>query len=177
MRILRGKWQGRAIPFPEGAPTRPLTEKAREALFNILSHRWRIEGSRVIDLFAGTGAVGLEFLSRGATHAIFVEKDYRAAQALRQLLRDWEAPAELHQVDVISFLRCSPTEADFIFAGPPFRYWKKKDLLTLIFQNRWLRSGGCLILEHPTYEDYNEYPGFWRSERYVASTLSFFIGL
>ena len=175
MRILRGKWRGREVPFPKGAPTRPLTEKAREALFNILSYRWHIEGSRVIDLFAGSGTVGLEFLSRGAAHAIFVEKDPKAAATLRRLIEEWQAPATLYQMDVMAFLAQAPQEADFIFAGPPFRYWQKRSLVERILQGGWLRPGGCFILEHPLYEKYEDLPHFWRSEKYVASRLSFFV--
>ncbi|MCS7297674.1 MAG: 16S rRNA (guanine(966)-N(2))-methyltransferase RsmD [Bacteroidia bacterium] len=176
MRIIRGKWQGRQIPFPKGAPTRPLTEKAREALFNILSNRWTIEGSRVIDLFAGAGTVGLEFLSRGAAHVTFVERDNQAASLLRSLVHQWNAPAEVYQEDVLQFLQRPPQPADFVFAGPPFRYWQKKLVITLIFSRGWLCPGGCFILEHPVYESYREMPYFWREERYVASALSFFRG-
>lgn len=178
MRILQGKWQGRTVPFPSGAPTRPLTEKAREALFHILSHRWRISGAKVLDLFAGSGMVGLEFLSRGASQATFVEKDPKAVQALRQLLQAWQAESQATVIaqDVLTFLSGTPQPMDFIFAGPPFRYWQKKTLLEKLLTGGWLRKGGCCILEHPTYESYADYPGFWRSERYVASQLSFFLG-
>lgn len=162
------------MPFPEGAPTRPLTEKAREALFNILSHRWQVEGSHVIDLFAGAGTVGLEFLSRGAAQATFVEKDPRAAAMLRRLLQAWNAPATLYQMDVMDFLAREPQPVDFIFAGPPFRFWQKKTLIERILGGGWLRPGGCFILEHPLYEQYQEHPHFWRQETYVASGLSFF---
>lgn len=178
MRILQGKWQGRTVPFPTGAPTRPLTEKAREALFHILSHRWHIEGACVLDLFAGSGAVGLEFLSRGASHVTFVEKDPRAAQTLQKLLYHWQAQnqATVLQQDALAFLDSPPQAMDFIFAGPPFRYWQKKILLQKLLTGGWLRKRGCCILEHPTYESYHTYPGFWRTERYVASQLSFFLG-
>ncbi|GIV23964.1 MAG: 16S rRNA (guanine(966)-N(2))-methyltransferase RsmD [Bacteroidia bacterium] len=178
MRILQGKWQGRTIPFPTGAPTRPLTEKAREALFNILTHRWSLQGKEAIDLFAGSGSVGLEFLSRGAAHVTFVEKDLRAITSLRQLLTQWNALscATLLPTNVETFLQSTPKPADFIFAGPPFRYWHKRRLITLILQKGWLKPGGCFILEHPLYESYADMPGFWREEKYVASRLSFFLG-
>lgn len=175
MRILQGKWRGRTVPFPDGAPTRPLTEKAREALFNILSHRWTIEGAKVLDLFAGSGTVGLEFLSRGASHATFVENDPKAAATLRALISAWQAPAILYQMDVIRFLEREAEPMDFIFAGPPFRYWQKKKLIELIQTKGWLCKGGCFILEHPIYESYSSYKGYWRTEKYVASSLSFFL--
>ncbi|MCX7652958.1 MAG: 16S rRNA (guanine(966)-N(2))-methyltransferase RsmD [Bacteroidia bacterium] len=175
MRILRGKWRGRTVPFPEGAPTRPLTEKAREALFNILSHHWKIEGTKVLDLFAGSGAVGLEFLSRGSAHATFVENNPKAAVALKALLTAWNAPASVYQMDALNFLEGTSQPMDFIFAGPPFRYWQKKKLIELIQNRGWLRKGGCFILEHPIYESYSHYKGYWRTESYVASSLSFFL--
>lgn len=178
MRILRGKWQGRTVPFPKGAPTRPLTEKAREALFNILTYRWAIEGAEAMDLFAGSGAIGLEFLSRGAARVRFVEKDPQAIRHLRTLLAAWgvQNQAVVLGGDVLSYLSGNPEPADFIFAGPPFRFWQKKLLVERVLEGGWLKKGGCFILEHPLYEQYDTHPAFWRQERYVASGLSFFVG-
>ncbi len=177
MRILQGKWRGRVIPFPEGAPTRPLTEKAREALFHILAHRARLEGAGVIDLFAGSGSVGLEFLSRGARWVRFVERDEVAVRQLRRLLAAWgaEKEAQVIRADVLRYLEGPVEPADYIFAGPPFRDWRKRAVLERIFERGWLTPQGVFILEHPVYERYDDHPAFWRQEKYVASLLSFFL--
>lgn len=177
MRILQGKWQGRLIPFPQGAPTRPLTEKAREALFNILSHRSPLAGASVIDLFAGSGSVGLEFLSRGARFVRFVEKDPQAVRHLQRLLAEWGAQgcSQVIYSDVRRYLEGPVEPADYIFAGPPFRYWEKRTILERVFERGWLTPQGVFILEHPVYERYDDHPAFWRQEKYVASRLSFFL--
>ncbi|MCS7162534.1 MAG: RsmD family RNA methyltransferase [Bacteroidia bacterium] len=177
MRILQGKWRGRAIPFPAGTPTRPLTGKAREALFQILAHHWRLTDSCVLDLFAGSGSVGLEFLSRGAAQVVFVEVHPIAASHLRRVVEAWAVAdrAHVYEEDVLAFLRRSSTPMDFIFAGPPFRYWPKRTVAELILTRNWLKPGGCFILEHPPYEDYSDLAGFWQKRRYVTSCLSFFV--
>lgn len=177
MRILQGEWQGRSIPFPRGISARPLTEKAREALFHILTHHWgSLTGCQAIDLFAGCGTVGLEFLSRGAAYITFVEKEALAARSLHTLLQAWGAAhrSRVLLMQVETFLQQPAEPADFIFAGPPFRYWRKKILISLILERGWLNPGGCFILEHPLYESYEEMPYFWRVAQYVSSKLSFF---
>ncbi len=176
MRILRGKWRGRAIDFPGAASTRPLSARAREALFNTLESRWSIPGKRVLDLFAGSGAVGLEFLSRGAAHCTFVEKDPVVLRHLRQLVERWGISLQVQVVaaDVLDFLAGPPQSFDFIYIGSPYRYWKRAAVLEAV-RGGWIGPGGCYVLEHPLYESYADRPGFWRAARYLSGLLSFFV--
>jgi len=131
----------------------------------------------VIDLFAGSGSVGLEFLSRGARWVRFVERDEVAVRHLRRLLAAWgaEKEAQVIRADVLRYLEGPVEPADYIFAGPPFRDWRKRAVLERVFERGWLTQQGVFILEHPVYERYDDHPAFWRQEKYVASLLSFFL--
>ena len=176
VRILRGKWRGRPIPFPGSPHTRPLSERAREGLFNSLEARTTLTGKTVIDLFAGSGAIGLEFLSRGAAACTFVEKDPQVFAHLKRLIEAWGLTAQtrLVQSDVVAFLQGAVQPADFIFIGAPYRYWQRKTVLQLICERGWLRPGGYAILEHPLYESYDEWASLVHKARYLSGCLSIF---
>jgi len=176
VRILRGKWRGRSIAFPGAPSTRPLSERAREGLFNSLEARTSIANKTVLDLFAGSGAIGLEFLSRGASACTFVEKDPGVLTHLRNLVREWDIQSfvQIIQADVLVFLKGPVIAADFIYIGAPYRYWQRKTVLSLIRERGWLRPGGYCILEHPLYESYSDWEGFIHRARYLSGCLSFF---
>lgn len=126
MRIVAGQWRGRALVAPAGSATRPTADRVRQALFDMLLHapwssRGSIEGARVLDVFAGTGAFGLEALSRGAAHATFIECDRAALAALRANIAACRAQ---HQSTVLAIdvLSTPPGEAaSLIFLDPPYR--------------------------------------------------------
>jgi len=176
MRILRGKWRGRPVVFPGSPTTRPLSERAREGLFNSLESRTNLVGKEVIDLFAGSGAIGLECLSRGAAFCLFVEKAPSVVRHLRRLLSEWgiEAQAQVIQADVQTFLQGPVKSADFIYVGAPYRYWQRPHVLDEIYHRGWLRQGGYCVLEHPLYESYAQRPGFVHSARYLSGCLTLF---
>jgi 16S rRNA (guanine966-N2)-methyltransferase len=121
MRIIAGQWGGRRLVTPRGQRTRPTSDRVREALFSILGP---LDGARVLDLFAGSGALGLEALSRGAAHATFVERERAALRALRDNAADLGADAEVVAADVTVFLRAARergAQYDLIFLDPPYR--------------------------------------------------------
>ena len=119
MRIIAGRWRGRPIAAPPGQDTRPTSDRVREALFSMLASRLgSFEGLQVADLFAGSGALGLEALSRGAAHCVFVEKDRRAVDAIRANLAALGASGEvLARSAEHSAL---PAPADLAFLDPPY---------------------------------------------------------
>jgi 16S rRNA (guanine966-N2)-methyltransferase len=125
MRIVAGTWRGRAIVAPPGHATRPTADRVRQALFDMLLHapwagRGMIEGANVLDIFAGTGALGLEALSRGAAHATFIERDRAALTALRANIAACRAQ-DLITVLAIDALATPPGEpASVIFLDPPY---------------------------------------------------------
>jgi 16S rRNA (guanine(966)-N(2))-methyltransferase RsmD len=122
VRIVAGRYGGRRITAPAGRATRPTSDRVREALFSILGAR--VDGARVLDLFAGSGALGLEALSRGAATATFVDSEPAAIRAIRANLAALEAAAEVHAQDALRFLdgaARATRQYDLVFLDPPYR--------------------------------------------------------
>jgi 16S rRNA (guanine966-N2)-methyltransferase len=120
MRVVAGAHRGRTLRAPPGTGTRPTADRVREALFSILGPV--VDGARVLDLFAGSGALGIEALSRGAASATFVERDRRAAAAIRANLEGLDADARVVVRDALAWLKSPPPGAAFglVFADPPY---------------------------------------------------------
>lgn len=148
-RIVAGRAKGRrlAVP-PEG--TRPTSDRAREAMFNTLAATIHLEGARVLDLYAGTGAVGLEALSRGAAQVVLVEKDRRAVEVLRRNVETVGLPgAEIVAGAVRTFIRGEPVQRfDLVFADPPYEH---DDAAVAeearSIANSWVDPDGTIVVE------------------------------
>lgn len=123
MRVVAGDLRGRHISAPDGLDTRPTTDRVREAVFNSLVSLGVVDGARVVDLFAGTGAMGIEALSRGAAHCRFVERDRRAVAVLKDNLRNLglEARATVVTADATVDVRSMPA-ADLALVDPPYEF-------------------------------------------------------
>ena len=122
MRIVAGTYGGRRITAPPGGDTRPTSDRVREALFSVLGPS--VQGARVLDLFAGSGALGIEALSRGAVRAVFVERSHKAAAAIRANLESLGIDAEVRTVDARAALRSASARReayDLVFLDPPYR--------------------------------------------------------
>lgn len=117
VRVVAGEFKGRRLHAPRGARTRPTADRVREALFSMLGD---VSGARVLDLYAGSGALGIEALSRGAESAVFVERDRRALAALRRNLDAVGAEAEVRQQDVARFLGHPEGTFDLVLCDPPY---------------------------------------------------------
>jgi len=159
MRVIAGKAKGRRLKSVPGAGTRPITDRAKESLFNIIGND--IVGFRFLDLFAGTGQVGSEALSRGAAATVFVERESVAIRIIRENLAHTglEAGARVVRADVFDLL-VSPAgleEAfEYVYIAPPqYRGWWKKTLRLLDSNPGWLTDDGWAIAQiHPReYED------------------------
>jgi 16S rRNA (guanine966-N2)-methyltransferase len=118
MRVIAGAYGGRTLKAPKGDSTRPTSDRVREALFSILGDR--VQDARVLDLFAGSGALGLEALSRGAQSVTFVDDDRAAITAIKANLAALKAQAEVRQSDALRFLS-GALQYDLIFLDPPYR--------------------------------------------------------
>jgi 16S rRNA (guanine966-N2)-methyltransferase len=155
MRIVGGKFKGRAIVAPAGRDTRPTSDRAREAVFNVLAHaEWApgLEGRRVLDLFAGSGALGFEAISRGAAFALFVETDAAARGALRDNI---EALAlfgvtRIHRRDATD-LGVKPAGLgepfDLVFMDPPYHKGLADAALQKLGPGGWITQGALIVLE------------------------------
>jgi 16S rRNA (guanine966-N2)-methyltransferase len=122
MRVIAGMYGGRTLKAPPGSATRPTSDRVREALFSILGER--VEGARVLDLFAGSGALGIEALSRGAESAVFVDDAPAAVRAIKGNLEALGAGAQVRRTDALRFLGGASADAaqyDLLFLDPPYR--------------------------------------------------------
>jgi len=117
MRVVAGAFKGRRLQAPRGSTTRPTADRVREALFSILGE---VGGLRVLDLYAGSGALGIEALSRGAVSTTFVERDPRAVAALRRNLHSLGSEAAVRRQDALRFLASAPGTYDLVFVDPPY---------------------------------------------------------
>ena len=155
MRIVAGKHRGRRLAAPEGAGVRPTSDRAREALFNVLAHRpLHADGkpilaeARVLDVFAGTGAMGLEALSRGAAHATFVERDRAALAALEKNIAELgeAARSTILRTDALALPRAKEA-ASLAFLDPPYGEGLAEPALAALVKGGWLEDGAVVIVE------------------------------
>ncbi|MGA7966719.1 MAG: 16S rRNA (guanine(966)-N(2))-methyltransferase RsmD [Gammaproteobacteria bacterium] len=146
LRIVGGVWRSRRLRFPAGPSLRPTPDRVRETLFNWLGP-W-VEGRRVLDLFAGSGALGLEALSRGAAEAVFVERERPAADALRANIETLGVDkASVLCTDALRFLERTESSFDLVFIDPPYAGGLAWTALERLLARRLLRTGGQVYLE------------------------------
>jgi 16S rRNA (guanine966-N2)-methyltransferase len=145
MRIVAGTLKGRTLKGPSGPGLRPTSDGLRETLFNVLGGQ--VAGARVLDGFAGTGAVGLEALSRGAARVTFVENDRRALSVIRQNIDACGASAACQVIaGDLSSLDTAPGPFELVFLDPPYDAPELESSVTMAA--RWVSPGGILVLEH-----------------------------
>ena len=145
VRIIAGEWRGRRIPIVAETAVRPTPDRVRETVFNWL--QTKIEGARVLDLYAGTGALGFESLSRGAAEAWFVEQDARLVEALYAQAEAFGAKPRIVRQDAAAFLgRSAPQRFDVVFLDPPYAM-PVEPLLALL--PAWLAEEGVAYVERP----------------------------
>jgi len=166
LRIIGGRHRGRRLRFPAGVAIRPTPDRVRETLFNWLQPR--IAGARVLDLFAGSGALGLEALSRGAAQVSFVEKDRRAAAAIETLAREWqEAGAEVVSADALSWLaQAAGTKPyDVVFLDPPYDSALLSASAAALVSGKLLAADARVYVEHRGREPLPTLPDGWQNIR------------
>lgn len=151
MRVIAGTAKGRRLKTVKGMTTRPTADRVKESLFNII--REKLEGNSLLDLYAGTGNIGIEALSRGVTSAVFVERDKQAVKVLRENLQvtSFQQNVEVYQQDVMIALDIFGKKKrafDLIFLDPPYYEGLEEKTLTRIFLNKVLAPEGLVIIEH-----------------------------
>ena len=170
MRIVAGRFKGRAIVAPEGQGTRPTSDRARQAMFNVLEHAaWGLEldGARVIDLFAGSGALGFEAMSRGAAFCLFVETDDGARGAIRENAETYGlfGSTRVHRRSATD-LGVRPGSAgeafDLAFLDPPYRQGLGEQTLARLLEGDWLAPGAIVVFERGSDEPDIDTPGYDR---------------
>jgi 16S rRNA (guanine966-N2)-methyltransferase len=148
VRIIAGIWRGRRVKFPDSPGLRPTPDRVRETLFNWLQHS--IADSRCLDLFAGSGALGLEALSRGAIEVDFVEQDPAAARSLQEQLVSFgaERKGRILQMGAARYLRTPAKAFDIAFLDPPFGSNALAEYVPMLDAGNWIRPGGLVYLEN-----------------------------
>ena len=150
MRIISGLARGRKLKEPQGLDTRPTTDKVKESIFNIV--QFDVEGRRVLDLFAGTGQLGLEALSRGAERCTFVDQRREAAALVRENVKlcRFEDRARVAQEEALSFLSSCREKFDVVFLDPPYQSGLLEKTLERLTQFDILREHGIIVCESGT---------------------------
>lgn len=170
MRIVGGQFRGRALTAPEGKATRPTSDRAREALFNILAHAdWapELNGARVIDLFAGSGALGFEAISRGGAFCLFVETDDAARGAIRENAEELGlfGRTRVHRRSATD-LGARPGSAgdafDMAFLDPPYAKGLGEQTLQRLIEGNWLAPDALVVFERGSDEPDIDTPGYER---------------
>ena len=167
MRVITGKARGIQLKTPEGMQTRPTADRVKEALFSII--HFDVPGAKVLDLFGGTGQLGIEALSRGADSAVFVDSREDACKIIRENLRrtKLEAQASVVRSDYLDFLKRCRQEFDIILLDPPYAEVFLENALECITEIDILQTGGIIIAERPLGKELPfEFEGFTRSKDY-----------
>jgi 16S rRNA (guanine966-N2)-methyltransferase len=177
MRIITGQHKGRTIRTVRDLSVRPATDRVRQTIFNMLAHRIPLEGAVVLDLFAGSGSLGLEALSRGAAAATFVESDRAAAEIIAENLHVFGAQGgHVIQEDAIVFLAQARGSYDIIFADPPYAFAHTEELPALVVGRKLLKAGGILLIEHARDRQFSDTPLYARGpeKRFGRTIVTFF---
>jgi len=177
MRIIGGELGGRVLRPPmKGWPTRPTTDIAREALYNILANRIDFDKIKMLDLFGGTGAHTIECISRGCRDATYVEKYGKCIRWMKQITQELEVSNAIKIInrDIRSFLKDHQGKYDFIFADPPYQLPWLADIPQLVLNNDLIVENGIFVLEHDTQYNFKGAERFLEERKYGQSVFSFF---
>ena len=179
MRIIAGKWRGRRLSAPKGKRTRPTSDRTREALFSILGDF--VHGATVLDLFGGTGSLGLESLSRGAAHATFVEKDRTAATVLSENVQ--LAPSETYRIltlpaqKALQLLEREAISLNLVFLDPPYHQNLLQPSFTTLLESGMVKTNGIVVCEHFSKDNPPTPSGPWcltETRTFGEASISFF---
>ena len=191
MRIITGKYKGRRFDVPRTFKARPTTDFAKENIFNVLQGITDLEGCMALDLFAGTGSITLEMLSRECRHVVSVEADRDHAAFIRQCMQKLKAEnCTLVRGDVFRFLKTCRQQFDFIFADPPYALERLPELPDIILPasgegqdgagenagdvQTALAPGGIFVFEHGKQYDFSSHPNFIDHRAYGSVNFSIF---
>jgi 16S rRNA (guanine(966)-N(2))-methyltransferase RsmD len=175
MRIISGIYGGRRLSPPKNITARPTTDFAKESLFNLLNNRMDFEGIDVLDLFAGTGGIGIECVSRGAREVTAVEIAHVQQSWIISCCRQLGIKnLSVIRGDVFKFINACRTKYDFIFADPPYALEQLPTLPDVILAQQILKENGWLVIEHGKDTDFTSHPNHIETRTYGSVHFSFF---
>ena len=176
MRVISGIYKRRRFDVPRTFKARPTTDFAKENLFNVLLNYIDFEdGVRALDLFAGTGSISIELVSRGCDQVVSVEKDRDHHAFICKIMNEVKTDKCIPvRGDVFKYLKSGREQFDFIFADPPYALQGLDTLPDLVFENNLLKPDGLFVLEHGKNDTFEEHPHFVERRVYGSVNFSFF---
>ncbi len=175
MRIITGQFKGRHFDIPRTFKARPTTDFAKENIFNVLNGYIDFDGITALDLFAGTGSISLELVSRGCKEVVSVEKDRDHARFIADCMKKINAENDiLIRGDVFRFLKSCHQKFDLIFADPPYALPELDTLPDLVFEHDLLAADGVFVFEHGKHNDFSAHPHFKEHRSYGSVNFSIF---
>lgn len=175
MRIIAGKYGGRVLKVPEFAPTRPTTNIAKEALFNVIENAYNFENIRFLDLFGGTGQLSYEMASRGCIDITIVEQFPKCVKFIEKTRDELQIEGmKIMPMDVFKYMEMAQASFDLIFAGPPYPLPILASIPDWIFKHNLLEGEGWFILEHNPQHNFKKHPHFVKSRNYGQTIFSIF---
>ncbi len=176
MRIITGKLKGRTIPVPKTGQLRPTSDRTKEGLFSVIDARTYFDNTRTLDLFAGSGNLGFEAISRGAGHCLFIDSEISHIKQIEKTAKTFgvEKQVQVIAMPVEIFLEKNYGTFDFIFADPPYEYYKMEEMIHTIMNNNWLNEDGWFILEHDKRHDFSSHEYCVFSKPYGRTIVSIF---
>jgi 16S rRNA (guanine966-N2)-methyltransferase len=178
MRVISGIYRGRALRSVRDLSVRPAADRVRQTIFDMLTNRIVFDGARVLDLFAGSGSLGIEALSRGAAHVTFVEYGHDAAEFIELNLRTLECAdaAIVLETEALGFVGPGIGQFDLVFADPPYAFDRTADIPGIVFGGGIVRPGGYLLIEHAADMSFGNAPGYRAGpvKRFGRTHVTFF---
>ncbi len=175
MRIITGEYKGRHFDIPRTFKARPTTDFAKENIFNVLQGYIDFEDATALDLFAGTGSISLELVSRGCKQVVSVEADRDHANFIRQCFKKLNEERDiLVRGDVFRFLKSCHQKFDFIFADPPYALEDLAKIPDLVLNGELLNKDGIFVFEHGKNHDFSAHPRFLEHRSYGSVNFSLF---
>lgn len=174
MRIISGKFKGKRVVAPKSIKARPTTDFAKESLFNILEHKLDYSDLDILDLFAGTGNISFEFISRGARSITAVDMSLSSYKFINSFAYENEMNIKCIKADVFKLLGKGGKSFPLIFADPPYANKNIPKLPDLVLENGWLEENGLLIIEHGKETDFTDHIRLVDHREYSRVNFSFF---
>ena len=156
MRIISGKYKGRKIAYNQKINIRPTTDRAKEAIFNILQNRYFFNNKSILDLCSGTGNIAFEFASRGVNEITAIDNDKHCINQIKLNAKLLKVNVSTAQIDCMKYVEASTKKFDFIYFDPPYSYPFYYQIKEIIISKKLIKKNGCFIIEHDTQTSFNE---------------------
>ena len=175
MRIISGIYKSRRFDIPKNFNARPTTDFAKENIFNVIGNLIDLEAKTALDLFAGTGSISFELISRGCREVVCVENDFVHYAFIKKINAELQTEQLITiKADAMKYIASANRAFDFIFADPPYTFNKLPQIPELILSRRLLNPSGFFVMEHPKEYDFSHLPGFLQRRIYGSVNFSIF---